>query len=78
MFIDFSNASLINTAIHNSEFFTIKNDKIIYNPNDNKKKLLEGIGVYFNAKIPYRVKNDFPEIMKEVNTELNPEYESVC
>ena len=67
VYIDNTRSTLRNVATINSDFFSLKSEKISYIRNDHKEGLKREITLYFNAKLPSRVKTDFIEIFSQVN-----------
>ncbi|RPH33883.1 MAG: hypothetical protein EHM93_03465 [Bacteroidales bacterium] len=68
--VDFSSSAIINAANINSELFSLKNDHFFYHRNDNKTLLKSENDQYFNAKLPFNIKNEYLSVFSEVNDEL--------
>jgi hypothetical protein len=67
VFINYTNSDLGRMLRTNSDLFELRNDNILVNNIDILKKEMP----FFNSKLPRSIKDDYLEIFKQVNEEVN-------
>jgi len=66
--VDYTNASIVNTIINYSNFFEMDENKIIFKQ-IRKNNLAKEVKNYFNARLPFQIKEEYLKVFTEVNNE---------